>query len=250
MKLKKAKGGKKTVIGIIPARFASTRLPAKALAMIHGKSMIQHVYERCLKSRLLNEVLVATDDKRILNAVQDFGGNVVMTSRRHKNGTDRIGEAAARIKCDIVVNIQGDEPLIDPGNIDAAIEPLLRNSKLNVSTLAYRIRDVSEISNPNCVKVIFDNSQNAVYFSRSPIPYNRDGSRNIAYYKHIGLYVYRSSYLKQLVSLKPGNLEQAEKLEQLRIIETGEKIKVVLTGSDSQSVDTKADLLKIRKLMK
>jgi 3-deoxy-manno-octulosonate cytidylyltransferase (CMP-KDO synthetase) len=249
--LKKAKGGKrKKVIGIIPARFASTRLPAKALADIHGKPMIQHVYERCLKARLLDEVLVATDDMRIFSAVQDFGGNAVMTSRRHKSGTDRLGEAAAKLKFDIVVNIQGDEPLIDPRNIDSAVLPLLNDNSINVSTLAFRMKNSSGISNPSAVKVVFDENYFALYFSRSPIPNNRNGAKGIVYYKHIGLYVYRRDYLLELVKLKAGKLESAEKLEQLRILESGGKIKVVITGIDSHAVDTKADLYKIRKLIR
>lgn len=250
MNSKRAKGGKeKKVIGIIPARFASTRLPAKALAPINGKPMIQLVYERCLKSRLLDEVLVATDDKRIFSAVLSFGGNAVMTSRKHKSGTDRIGEAAAKKKCDIVVNIQGDEPLIDPRNIDRAIMPLLDDSSINVSTLAYRMKNIADANNPNTVKVVLDENGFAMYFSRSPIPNCRDGAKGTVYYKHIGLYVYRRSYLLKLVKLKPGKLESAEKLEQLRILETGGKIKVIITKIDSHSVDTNSDLYKIRKMI-
>lgn len=236
------------VIGVIPARYGSTRLPAKALAMIHGKPMIQHVYEKCLKAKLLSEILVATDDKRIFNAVINFGGNVVMTSRSHKSGTDRIGEAVKNIKCDIVVNIQGDEPMIDPRNIDKAIEPLIKNRTINVSTLSYKISDKKEIANPNVVKVVADSNGNALYFSRSTIPFNRDNSKT-NYFKHIGLYVYRKDYLIKLIKMKPSRLELTEKLEQLRILESGEKIKVIETKIDSHSVDTPADLRKIRKLI-
>ena len=248
--LKKSQKGKNNplVIGVIPARYGSTRLPAKALAVIHGKPMIQHVYERCLKSRLLNEVMVATDDKRIYDAIMSFGGNVVMTSRKHKSGTDRIGEAVKNIKCDIVVNIQGDEPMISPANIDKAILPLIA-SRVNVSTLCKKISSAGEITNPSVVKVVKDKNGMALYFSRCPIPFNRDKSKNVTYYKHIGLYVYRKEYLSKLVQLKPSKLELAEKLEQLRILESGEKIKVVETNIDSHSVDTPADLRKIRKLI-
>ena len=243
--------GKKglSVIGIIPARYGSTRLPAKALAMISGKPMIQHVYERCMKSGLLSEILVATDDKRIFDAVLSFGGNAVMTSKVHKSGTDRIGEAVKKIKCDIVVNIQGDEPMIDPGNIDKAIEPLLTDKSINVSTICVKIKDKKEISNPNVVKVIKDKNNNALYFSRSVIPFNRDSGR-VEYFKHIGLYVYRSSYLTQLVNMKQTKLESAEKLEQLRILENGESIRVVEVKKDSHSVDTPGDLNKIRKILR
>lgn len=250
MKRQKAKSkNSPVVIGVIPARYGSSRLPAKALAIIHGKPMIQHVYERCLKSKLLSEVLVATDDKRILDAVINFGGNVVMTSKSHKSGTDRIGEAVKNIKCDIVVNIQGDEPMIDPRNIDKAIEPLVKDRRINVSTLCFKISDRTEINNPNVVKVVLDSYSNALYFSRSVIPFNRDNTK-AEYFKHIGLYVYRKNYLRKLIKLKPSKLELTEKLEQLRILESGEKIKVIETKIDSHSVDTPADLKKIRKLIR
>jgi len=236
------------VIGVIPARYGSTRLPAKALAMIHGKPMIRHVYERCLKSKLLSEVLVATDDKRIFDAVINFGGNAVMTSKSHKSGTDRIGEAVRNIKCDIVVNIQGDEPMIAPRNIDKAIEPLIKDRNINVSTLCFKISDSKEIYNPNVVKVVMDSEGNALYFSRSVIPFNRDNTK-AEYFKHIGLYVYRKDYLMKLIKMKPSRLELTEKLEQLRVLESGEKIRVIKTNTDSHSVDTKADLANIRKLL-
>lgn len=246
-KARKSKSGP-VVIGVIPARYGSTRLPAKALAMIHGKPMIQHVYERCLKAKLLNEVMVATDDKRIFDAVMGFGGNAVMTSRKHKSGTDRIGEAVRNIKCEVVVNIQGDEPMISPANIDKAILPLIE-SGVNVSTLCKKITSSAEINNPSVVKVVKDKNGMAMYFSRCPVPFNRDKSKDVSYYKHIGLYVYRKKYLSRLVQLKPSRLELAEKLEQLRILESGEKIKVVETNIDSHSVDTPADLRKVRKLI-
>jgi len=250
MKRQKAKSNNGlVVIGVIPARYGSTRLPAKALAMIHGKPMVQHVYERCLKSKLLNEVLVATDDKRIFDAVINFGGNVVMTSKKHKSGTDRIGEAVKNIKCDIVVNIQGDEPMIAPDNIDKAIKPLIQDKGINVATLCISISDKKEISNPNVVKVVLDSNSNALYFSRSVVPFNRDNS-SADYYKHIGLYVYRKDYLMKLIKMKPSKLELIEKLEQLRVLESGEKIMVIETKIDSHSVDTLADLKKLRKSIK
>ncbi len=250
MKRQKAKSkNNPLVIGVIPARYGSTRLPAKSLAMIHGKPMIQHVYERCLKAKLLSEVLVATDDKRILDAVINFGGNAVMTSKAHKSGTDRIGEAVKNMRCDIVVNIQGDEPMIDPRNIDKAIEPLVKDKKINVSTLCFKNSDKKEINNPNVVKVVLDSNSNALYFSRSVIPFNRDNSK-ADHYKHIGLYVYRKNYLLKLIKMKPSKLELTEKLEQLRVLESGEKIKAIETKIDSHSVDTPADLIKIRKLIK
>jgi 3-deoxy-manno-octulosonate cytidylyltransferase (CMP-KDO synthetase) len=250
MKRQKAKGKKKlNIIGVIPARFGSTRLKAKALAMINGKPMIQHVYERCLRSKLLDEVLVATDDKRIFDAVLNFGGNAVMTSKSHKSGTDRIGEAVKNVKCDIVVNIQGDEPVIDPKNIDKAIEPLVNDNAINVSTLCFKISDKKEVNDPNVVKVVFDLNCNALYFSRSVVPFNRDSDK-VNHYKHIGLYVYRKEYLMKLINLKPSRLESAEKLEQLRILESGEKIKVMETKIDSHSVDTHSDLKRIRGILR
>ncbi len=250
MKSKKAKSKKELiVIGVIPARYGSTRLPAKALAMIHGIPMIQHVYQRCLKAKLLSEVLVATDDMRIFDAVINFGGNAVMTSKAHKSGTDRIGEAVKNIKCDVVVNIQGDEPMIDPRNIDKAILPMVNDKSINVSTLCYKVSDNKEINNPNVVKVVLDSNNNALYFSRSVIPFNRDSTK-ADHFKHIGLYVYRKAYLMSLIKMKPSKLEMTEKLEQLRILESGEKIKVIETKIDSHSVDTQADLKKIRNLIR
>ncbi|MBI5403313.1 MAG: 3-deoxy-manno-octulosonate cytidylyltransferase [Ignavibacteriae bacterium] len=233
------------VIGVIPARYKSTRLPGKPLLMISGKPMIQRVYESAVKSIYLSEVIVATDDRRIFNCVMGFGGKAVMTSAKHKSGTDRICEAVNRIKADIVVNIQGDEPFIDYKNIDKAIEPLISNEKINVSTLAIKIKDKKEICDSNKVKVVFDNNNTALYFSRSVLPFNRDGGKT-DYYKHIGLYVYRKKYLMKYKNLNQTKLEASEKLEQLRILENGEKIKVVITKTDSFSVDTKEDYSKIK----
>lgn len=255
MKSIKAKGKnvKEKIIGVIPARFSSTRFPGKPLADINGKPMIQHVYENCLGSKLLEDLIVATDDKRILKAVAGFGGNAVMTSGKHKSGTDRIGEVAKLRNLDIgssgiIVNIQGDEPFINHANIDKAIKPLLGDKSLNVSTLCIRIKSIAEINDPNIVKVVFDNDGFAIYFSRSAIPFNRDKSKNVNYYKHIGLYVYRKSFLDKLVKMKPAKLELTEKLEQLRMLESGERIKVIETNIDSHSVDTKADLRKLKRL--
>ena len=235
------------IIGVIPARYGSTRFPGKALADIGGKPMIQRVWESSSKSKLINELYVATDDKRIFDAVGRFWGNAVMTSPKHKSGSDRIGEVVKNIKCDIVVNIQGDEPFINPLNIDKAIKPLMQDSKIMVSTLCTRIRKKDEIDNPNVVKVVTDKNGFALYFSRHTIPFNRDNAKGVIYYKHIGLYVYRKDYLMRFIKLKPSKLELAEKLEQLRILENGERIKVVLTNIDSVTVDTKEDLSKIRR---
>ena len=251
--MKTVNKGTKNIIGIIPARFGSTRLPGKPLIKIKGKTMIQRVYEQAMKSKYISKVIVATDDKRILNEVEKFGGISVMTSKKHKSGTDRIAEVAKKERCSIVVNIQGDEPFIDPVNIDKAIEPLLKDKNLNISTLAVRIPAFDELYDTNNVKVVLDKYNNALYFSRSAIPFDDDDvKKNLNkipnkknFYKHIGLYVYRKDFLLKLSKMKDSYLEQSEKLEQLRILENGEKIKVVLTKKDSFSIDSKEDLMKI-----
>ncbi len=235
------------IIGVIPARYDSTRFPGKPLALINGKPMIQHVWENSSKSKLINELYVATDDKRIYDAVNSFWGNAVMTSKKHKSGSDRIGEVIKSKTCDIVVNIQGDEPFINPMNIDKAIMPLLKDKNINVSTLCTRIKQKDEIDNPNVVKAVLDKRGFALYFSRYAIPYNRDNTKNVTYYKHMGLYVYRKKYLLEFIKLKPSKLEEIEKLEQLRILENGERIKVEVTNVDSFTIDTKEDLGKIKR---
>ncbi len=202
--------------------------------------MIQRVYESSVKSKYLNTVIVATDDKRIFDCVIGFGGNAIMTSSEHKSGTDRICEAVSKIKADIIVNIQGDEPFIDYKNIDIAVEPLLEDNSINVSTLAVKIKDEKEITDANKVKVVLDKNGFALYFSRSVIPFERDNVKT-DYFKHLGLYVYRKSFLKKYEKWKQTRLEMSEKLEQLRILEHGEKIKVVLTKKDSFSIDTLDD---------
>jgi 3-deoxy-manno-octulosonate cytidylyltransferase (CMP-KDO synthetase) len=239
------------IVGIIPARYESTRLPGKPLLDIGGKSLIRRVYEQALKSKLLTQVIVATDDKRIYDAVFSFGGEAVMTSKRHRSGTDRIVEAVKDIKCDVVVNVQGDEPFIDPRDIDKAIQPLIRDKKLNVSTLAVRIKDIKELKDTNAVKVIFDKNADAIYFSRGVIPYSGSPDvRKFKYYKHIGLYAFRKGFVVKFAKAKQSELEKLERLEQLRILEMGEKIKVIVTKNDSLGVDTKQDLARARKLAK
>ena len=237
------------VTGIIPARYSSTRLPGKPLILIHGKPMIQRVYEQAQKSKLLDRVIVATDDARIFDCVKDFAGEVMMTSEKHVSGTDRLAEAARMINCDIVVNIQGDEPFIDPKNIDIAIEPLLKDRLLNVSTLAFKITDPLDLENENKVKVVLDKNNFALYFSRNYIPFDMEHNpakvwtlKDRVFYKHIGLYVYRKSFLMRFAKMKKSYLEEVEKLEQLRILENGDKIKVVITKKDSVSVDTMEDI--------
>src|SRR3990167_885990 len=248
------------VIVIIPARYASTRLEGKPLLDIAGKPMILWVYERVGAARFVKYVIVATDDKMIFDAVKGFKGKVVMTSVSHKSGTDRLAEAAANLKCDMVVNVQGDEPLIEPKMIDEAVKPLVDDSEVYMATLKTKILDAEELNNPNVVKVVTDRNNFALYFSRLPIPYHRDewkdpkhltihGSR-FTVFKHIGLYVYRKDFLLKFARMKPTLLEEAEKLEQLRVLENGYKIKVVETKYNSIGVDTKEDLEKVRKIVK
>jgi len=242
------------IIGVIPARYNSTRFPGKPLAVINGKPMIQHVYESAAKSKLLNGIVVATDDKRIVKAVHNFWGDVVLTSATHKSGTDRIGEAIQLKKnefkdADIIVNIQGDEPFIDYRNIDKAVKPMLKDKELNVVTLAAKLDDIREINDPNTVKVSFDKEKFAIDFSRTIKPYNQ-GKKKANFYKHIGLYVYRKNYLLKFIKMKPSKRELNEKLEQLRILDNEGDIKVILTRLNSQSVDTKEDLKKLKKQTK
>jgi 3-deoxy-manno-octulosonate cytidylyltransferase (CMP-KDO synthetase) len=237
------------VVGIIPARYQSSRFPGKALADLCGKPMLQHVVERTGRARRLDEVLVATDDRRILEAVQGFGGKACMTSPDHPSGTDRIAEVARDLACDLVVNIQGDEPLIDPAIIDQAVEPLVRDAAIPMGTLS-RPMDAEEAADRSKVKVVVDLQGFALYFSRAPIPCVRDGAAaGEPYSLHIGLYVYRRETLLMLAGLSPTPLEQQERLEQLRALEHGVRIRVVPTAHRSFGVDTPADLERVRWIM-
>lgn len=228
------------VIGIIPARYFSTRLPGKPLVRILDRPMLQWVYEASLKSRLLDEVIIATDDKKIFDCAGAFNAKVVMTPEC-KSGTDRIAFASKKINCDIVANIQGDEPLIKPEIIDAAIKPLIKNKSIVVSTIATDFENEKEKNNPNNVKVILDKNNFAIYFSRLLLPNSL---------KHIGLYVYRKNFLLKFSQLKQTPLELAEKLEQLRVLENGYKIYVSKTKYKTIGVDTKDDLKKVKRVMK
>jgi 3-deoxy-manno-octulosonate cytidylyltransferase (CMP-KDO synthetase) len=246
------KNARPVIIAIIPARYASTRFPGKALALIRDKPMIQWVYERAKQSALLDRVVVATDDERILQTVADFGGEAVMTSKEHATGTDRIAEVARTVKCDIVVNVQGDEPLIRPEMIDEAIRPLVDDPSIPLGTLARAIEDPAEVEDPNVVKVVCDTAGFALYFSRAPIPWDRDRWKDLASIrgagaccKHIGLYVYRREFLLAFAAMPQTPLEQLEKLEQLRALEGGHRIKVVMTRHESFGVDIPGDLSKI-----
>lgn len=237
------------IVGIIPARFASTRLMGKPLADIGGKPMIQHTWQSAKKSKLLDKVVIAVDDEKLFKVAKDFGAEVYMTPQNVASGSDRIAIVTEQLEdAAIVVNIQGDEPFIKGKMIDEAIEPLLFDRKVSVSTLAKRITSVEEMKSPSVVKVVFDYNNFAMYFSRSPIPFVREARTNLQrvenaeIYKHIGLYVYRKEALMKFTSLKQTDLEQIEKLEQLRFLEHGFKMKIVVTENDSLSVDTPKDL--------
>jgi 3-deoxy-manno-octulosonate cytidylyltransferase (CMP-KDO synthetase) len=238
------------VIAIIPARYESTRLPGKPLADLHGQPMIQRVYERAARAQGIDRVLVATDDERICAAVRGFGGEVVMTSPAHRTGTDRIAEVAAGSEADVIVNVQGDLPLLDPEMVALAAAPLRDDAGLPMSTVKTAITSHEELKNPNVVKVVTDRDGFALYFSRSLLPYRRDGEASPAVaYKHIGLYVYRRDFLLTFARLAPTPLEQAENLEQLRALEWGFRIKVVEVAATSIEVDTAQDLERARTLL-
>jgi 3-deoxy-manno-octulosonate cytidylyltransferase (CMP-KDO synthetase) len=231
---------------VIPARYASTRLPGKPLLRESGKYLIQHVYERALQARRSSDVIVATDDPRIVAAVNSFGGKVVMTRRDHPTGTDRIAEVARQLDVDVVINLQGDEPLIDPRSLDLLVEMMQNNPTADVTTIAVPLTSTEQWRNPNCVKVACTTDGRALYFSRSPIPYQRDGQPDLTvrpphFLQHLGLYAYRRSFLLQLAMLPPEPLEQIEKLEQLRVLGVGRQIFVGVVEHSSVGVDTYED---------
>ena len=238
------------IIGIIPARYGSTRLEGKPLKDICGKPMIQHVYEAAQGARLLDQIYVATDDQRIVHAVESFGGNVRLTSPDHKTGTDRIAEVAANLDVDIVVNLQGDEPLLNPAMIDEVIQPLVDDPALPMSTLCVPILEEEALHDPNVVKAVFDQRGNALYFSRSLIPYPRKRD-NFTAYEHLGLYAYRKDFLMTYINLPQSRLEINESLEQLRVLEAGYRLKVAVSAHpyDGVSVDTPEDLERVREIV-
>ena len=240
------------VVGVIPARYKSSRLEGKALADIHGKPMIQHVWERCRRVMALDRLLVATDDGRIRQAVESFGGEAVMTDSAHASGTDRVAEAVEQVDCDVVVNIQGDEPMLDPRMIDELVEPFVSDAATEMVTLKQLITEDEELTNQNVVKVACDIRGDALYFSRSLIPCLSSRAQDHRAYKHLGLYSYSKACLKKLSSLSPAPLERIERLEQLRALENGVRIRVVLTKSEGRgvSVDTPEDLETARRLMR
>ncbi len=231
---------------VIPARYAATRFPGKPLAELWGKPLLQHVYLRARQVQTADQVLIATDDLRIARAARGFGAEVVMTRGDHPSGTDRVAEVAAGMVTDLVVNVQGDEPLIHPGDIEAAVAPLLADESIPMGTLCSPLETTEELANPNVVKVVFDRTGAALYFSRLPIPFVRDHGAEATRYRHIGLYVYRRDFLLQLGQLAPTPLEQAEKLEQLRVLEHGYKLHVTVVPHTSPGVDTPADLERLK----
>ena len=239
------------VVGVIPARYASSRFPGKIVADIAGKPMIQRVYEQAQKSKLLDALWVAVDDDRVLECVQGFGGRAIMTGSQHQSGTDRIAEVMQRVEGDIVVNIQGDQPLLDPLMIDEAVQPLLDDPEIQMSTIMTKVEPAA-YDDPGVVKVVTDRYGFALYFSRSLIPYPRD-HKDIDVFEHVGLYVYRKDFLLKISALPQSRLEKIEMLEQLRVLENGYKIYVVETKSDRAagvSVDTPEDLKRVEELLK
>ncbi|MDG1135694.1 MAG: 3-deoxy-manno-octulosonate cytidylyltransferase [Bacteroidales bacterium] len=242
------------ILGIIPARYESTRFPGKPLVDIAGKSMIQRVYDQACKAHLVSKIIVATDDERIFKHVESFGGVVMMTDKNHLNGTTRCNQVLDLIsksgeQFDVVINIQGDEPMINPQQIDK-VAKLFNDEKTQISTLAKKITFAEDLCNDNIVKVVFDDNKSALYFSRQAIPYERNHKKDNwldhnEYYKHVGIYGYRSNILDKIVALPQGKLEFAESLEQLRWLENGIRITIDITDFESIAIDTPDDLLKL-----
>lgn len=244
----------RSVIGIIPARYGSTRLPGKALCPILGKSMVQRVYEQSLKARVLDAVYIATDDARIADAVADFGGRAIMTKPEHPSGTDRLAEAIERIPGEIIVNIQGDQPFMDSVMIDEVVAPMLAEPELEMATLMHPIHRPEDLADTSVVKTVVDLKGNALYFSRSLIPYPQ---KHISHqvYEHVGLYVYRRDFLLTLAQLPPTPYEQIESLEQLRVLEHGYRIRCIVTKCADNafsgfSVDTEEDLARAEAMLR
>jgi 3-deoxy-manno-octulosonate cytidylyltransferase (CMP-KDO synthetase) len=249
------KSKKSIVIGVIPSRFGSQRLSAKPLVDLLGKPMVQRVYEQAKKARLLDHVMVATDDTRIEKCVRAFGGEVMLTSPDIQSGSDRVAAVASQLDGSIFVNIQGDEPLIAPEMIDQTVRILLEDTSVHVGTLVKKIDAAADLMNPSVVKVVLNHQMHALYFSRASIPYIRDEADTArwlekhTFYKHIGLYVFRREFLMQYAQLPASRLEKAEKLEQLRILEAGHIIKTGITEFDSVPIDTHEDVERVVKIL-
>ncbi len=239
------------VVVVIPARYGSTRLPGKPLVLLAGKPMIQRVYERAKLAKQADQLIVATDDERIVKAVEVFGGEARMTRSDHRTGTERVAEVAAHVEGDIFVNVQGDEPLLDPAAVDTAISSLLEEPTASISTVATPIKTPGDIMDPNVVKTVLDFDGNALYFSRAPIPWVRDTASKtlVRHLKHLGLYVFQREALLEYATLPQGELERIEQLEQLRWMENGWKIRVAEVEHDAVSVDIPEDVGRVEKLL-
>jgi len=242
---------KPKVIVVIPARYGSTRLPGKPLVSLAGKPMVQRVYERAKLAKCVHQVIVATDDDRIVKAVEAFGGEARMTRTDHRTGTERVAEVAAHVEGEVFVNVQGDEPLLDPVAVDRAVGSLLEEPAASISTVATPIKTPADIMDPNVVKTVLDFDGNALYFSRGPIPWVRDTTSkvHVHYWKHLGLYVFRRDALLEYPTLPQGELERIEQLEQLRWMENGWKIRVAEVEHDAVSVDVLEDVARVEKLL-
>jgi 3-deoxy-manno-octulosonate cytidylyltransferase (CMP-KDO synthetase) len=239
------------VVVVIPARYGSTRLPGKPLVSLNGQPMIQRVYERAKSARRVDRVIVATDDDRIVKAVTSFGGEARMTRPDHRTGTERVAEVAAHVEGEVFVNVQGDEPLLDPAAVDTAVAALLEEPQAAVATVATPIKVPGDIMDPNVVKVVLDFDDNALYFSRAPVPWVRDTGNTIQvrHLKHLGLYVFQREALLEYPTLPQGELERIEQLEQLRWLENGSKIRVAEVEHDAISVDVPEDVARVEKLL-
>jgi 3-deoxy-manno-octulosonate cytidylyltransferase (CMP-KDO synthetase) len=239
------------VVVVIPARYGSTRLPGKPLVSLAGQPMIQRVYERAKSAQRVDRVIVATDDERIVKAVKAFGGEARMTRADHRTGTERVAEVAAHDGADVFVNVQGDEPLLDPAAVDTAVQALLEEPQASVATVATPIKTPGDIMDPNVCKVVLDFDENALYFSRAPVPWVRDTANKVQvrHLKHLGLYVFRRDALLEYPTLPQGELEKIEQLEQLRWLENGWKIRVAQVQHDAVSVDVPEDVARVEKLL-
>lgn len=244
--------GAPNVLAVIPARYASTRFPGKPLALIAGRPMIQHVVEQVRRAGRVSGVVVATEDERIVKAAAEFGAQAIMTRSDHRTGTDRVAEVAIHMPADIYVNVQGDEPLIDPDAIDSVIEAITEDDEIQIATPCSAITQPNDIMDPNIVKVVMDFEGNGLYFSRAPVPWVRDTGATVAarHWKHIGLYAFRRNALLEFPTLPPGELERLEQLEQLRWLENGFRIRVVETQYDAVSVDIPEDAARVEKILR
>lgn len=236
------------IIAVIPARYAATRFPAKLMQMLGDKTVIRHTYENTVATGLFTDVLVVTDSNIIFEEIHSNGGKVVMSKKEHESGTDRIAEAVKELNVDVVINVQGDEPFVQKASLEKLCD-IFKDDSVQVGSLMHLIKDEQQINDPNCVKVVVNSHMDALYFSRSVIPYRRDASTEVSYYKHIGMYGYRKNILLQFTVLPASLLEQTEKLEQLRLLENGYRIRMAVTEPVGVSIDTPADLEKAKQLL-